>query len=592
MTLVYQAPTEDYAFLMRHVFGVEDAAEHEEILAAAARFFEQEIAPTNAAGDAAGCRFENGKVRVPEIFHPLFAAVRKAEWNKTADETGLPSTVHIAVKEFFSASNMALGLYFSLTSGARAVIERTGEAWMKTHITPRMSSAEWCGTMCLTEPHCGTDLRQMKTRATPLDDGSYAITGTKIFITGGDQDLTENIIHLVLAKLPDEDGNYHNDISTVALFLVPKVKVDPQTGATGTHNSMSTGGIESKMGIKGSATCVLNFDGAIGYRLGASRTTNEKGQSSKGANMSGMFDMMNNARLGTGLQGIALTERALQNTLAYAQERISGKALDPADQSSAVADPIISHPDIRRILLGMASFTEGARVLASWVSRLLNDEDNSGIENPAMVGALLTPVIKAYLSDRAFESLNAGLQVWGGHGFIADNGIEQLVRDSKILQLYEGANGVQAYDLIARKLKLAGGKPFQSLCSEMRAEAERNIGTDELALYSDHLNLSVDLIEQAANHLSSGETASAYDPAGAAYDFLTMFGTTAIAFMWLRSARAALAGKDKDLSQEFVQRKLVLARYWFERELPKTEMLSKLVHLPAHGLMELPAQAL
>ncbi|MCV6587320.1 MAG: acyl-CoA dehydrogenase family protein [Marinibacterium sp.] len=586
MSLSYRAPVADYAFLLRHVFAVDDVDDSLAALTAAARFFEQDIAPTNAAGDAAGCRFENGRVRVPDLFHPAYAALCAAGWQSTQDETGLPGVTHLAIKEFLAASNMALGLYVTLTSGARTVIRRTGAGWMQTHVVPRMASGDWCGTMCLTEPHCGTDLRRMTTRAEPRPDGSFAITGTKIFITGGDQDLTDNIMHLVLAKLPDDAGAYHDDISTVALFLVPRWQIDPETGQMGAENAMSTGGIETKMGIRGSATCTLRFDGATGYRLGASRATADSGAASRAANMSGMFDMMNTARLGTGLQAVALTERAVQNAADYARDRLAGQALDPADRGAGGADPIICHPDIRRVLLGMSAFAEGGRALVAWAGRLLQDQE-PGVAHGPLVGALLTPVIKAYLSDRGSDALGAAMQVWGGHGFITETGIEQLVRDARILQLYEGANGVQAHDLVTRKLRLGQGAAFASLLAEIRAEARAGARCLGLGPQVAALARAADLLEQAGTGLMAGQ---GYDLAGAAADFLTMTGHTVLALMWLKSARAAL-GAQGDLDPALVQRKRILARYWFERELPKTEYLGAVVALTAQGLMDLPAQA-
>ena len=607
----YAPPIDDYLFLLHEVLRVQtrdDIAGFADlepdltrpILEGAGDFLTGVWQPLNQVGDEEGCRLENGMVRTPTGFAEAYHAYCEAGWNRLgAPEAhggaGLPGVVSQAVYEMTSSANASLAHYPGLTNGACSSLALTGAPWMLQHVVPRMVSGDWCGTMCLTEPHCGTDLRLMSTRAVVQADGSYRITGTKIFISGGDHDLTENIIHLVLAKLPDENGRYSDDLATVNLFMVPKVVVEPDTGALGVRNGVNVGGIEKKMGLKGSATCVLNFDDAVGYRLGTTKTDAAPG--SKSAAMSGMFHMMNHARLGTGVGAIAAAEVAYQNCALYAQERRSGRGVSDAGRGDGAADPIIVHPDVRRMLLQQRSFVEGARAAALWVAELLHEEqagaEPAQRERAAGLGQLLTPVIKAYFSDRGFEAANAAVQVYGGHGYIHENGVEQFVRDARIFQLYEGSNGIQAFDLVARKLPMAGGRPVLAFLGEVERIADSAAGAStDLAGYAASLRRGGEAIEDAIGWLrrtapERGETLGA-----ASYDVLNLFGVVLIGAMWLRMAVVAekqLAAGEGDPA--FLRRKLVLARYWFEREMPAVEALLRRSQSGADGLMALAAEA-
>ncbi|HEX7759644.1 MAG TPA: acyl-CoA dehydrogenase C-terminal domain-containing protein [Caulobacteraceae bacterium] len=607
----YAPPVEDYQFLLHQVLRVQTRSDiagfadlepdfTRQILEGAGAFLAGEWQPLNQVGDEEGCRLENGVVRTPTGFAQAYRAYCEAGWNRlSAPEqfggAGLPGVIAHAVHEMASSANASLSHYPGLTNGACSSLTLTGAPWMLEHVVPRMVSGDWCGTMCLTEPHCGTDLRLMSTRAVPQADGSYKITGTKIFISGGDHDLSENIVHLVLAKLPGEDGRYSDDLATVTLFMVPKVMVDPETGTLGPRNGVQVGGIEKKMGLKGSATCVLNFDEAVGYRLGTTKANAAPG--SKSAAMSGMFHMMNHARLGTGLGAISAAEVAYQNSALYAQDRRSGRAASPAARTGGAADPIIVHPDVRRMLLQQRAFVEGARAAALWVAELLHEEqagaEPAQRERAAALGQLLTPVIKAYFSDRAFDAVNAAVQVYGGHGYIRENGVEQFVRDARIYQLYEGANGIQAFDLVARKLPADGGRAVAAFFEELEAviTAAARISAD-LAEYGSTLRRGRAAIEEVTNWMRTraperGETLGA-----ASYDVLNLFGVVLLGVLWLRMAATAqdqLAKGEGD--PVFLQRKLVLARYWFEREMPAVETLVHRIRSGPDGLMALAADA-
>ncbi|WP_332769311.1 acyl-CoA dehydrogenase C-terminal domain-containing protein [Phenylobacterium sp.] len=607
----YSPPIDDYLFLLHDVLRIQTRHDiagfadlepdlTRQILEGAGVFLREVWQPLNQVGDEEGCRLENGVVRTPTGFGEAYRGYCEAGWNRlSAPEAfggaGLPGVISQAVYEMSSSANASLAHYPGLTNGACSSLTLTGAPWMLEHVVPRMVSGEWCGTMCLTEPHCGTDLRLMKTLAVAQPDGSYRITGAKIFISGGDHDLTENIVHLVLAKLPDAEGRYSDDLATVNLFMVPKVLIDLKTGGSGVRNGVTVGSLEKKMGLKGSATCVLNFDDAVGYRLGETKTDAAPG--SKSAAMSGMFHMMNHARLGTGLGAVAAAEVAYQNSALYAQERRSGRAIAPADRTEAAADPIIVHPDVRRMLLQQRAFVEGARAAALWVAELLHEEQ-AGAEpaqrrRAAGLGQLLTPVIKAYFSDRGFEGTNAAVQVFGGHGYIRENGMEQFVRDARIYQLYEGSNGIQAFDLVARKLPSDGGATVTAFLDELRviaASAETCSAT--LDLYAGSLLRGVEAIEDVVTWLRQtaperGETLGA-----ASYDVLNLFGVVLVGAFWLRMAVVAetqLAAGEGD--PIFMRRKLVLARYWFEREMPAVDTFVRRAQSGADGLMVLAADA-
>lgn len=601
MPTKYKAPVEDYLFILHDVLKNETARplgammreDTSAILEQAARFFEQKWAPLDAVGDEHGCRLADGVVTTPPGYREGYAALRESGWNSvSAPEelggAGLPDLIGQAVREFSASACNSLGLYSGLTIGAHATVRRTGDAWMQEHVIPAMVEGRWSGTMCLTEPHCGTDLRLMKTKAVPNSDGTYKLSGTKIFISGGDHDLTENVIHLVLAKVPDEEGRIADDLSKVSLFLVSKLSIDTATGKLGARNGVVTAGIEHKMGLKGNATCTMAFEDAVAYRLGESKGV--AGQQRKSsAGMSGMFDMMNSARLGTGLQALASANRAYGYAADYARERLAGRAARPADRTGGPADPIIVHPDVRRLLLKQASFLEGGRALGIYVKTLLESEAEVAGVPQSLVGSFLTPVIKAFFSDRAFESANDAMQLMGGHGYIRENGVEQLVRDCRIFQLYEGANGVQAFDLAMRKLPTAEGKVLDAYISIIETSVARATATEQLRDFARGLTQGAQQLKTAGIWLTRAER-DPYDIGGSSYDFLNMVGITSIGLMWLRMATTAQALIAEGQDAPFLRRKIALARYWFERELPMVKALGSRLENGAASLMELAAE--
>jgi hypothetical protein len=450
-----------------------------------------------------------------------------------------------------------------------------------------MVSGEWTGTMCLTEPNCGTDLRLMKTRAVEQPDGSYRMTGTKIFISGGDHDMADNIIHMVIAKIPDENGHIANDLSTVNFFMVPKYLVS-EDGTLGAKNGVSTGGIEHKMGIKGNATAVLNFDDAIAWRLGPKPQAPKPGEKrSASAGMAGMFGMMNAARLGVGVQGIAIGEVASQNGIDYALTRRVGRALGGPKEPDQPADLEIVHPDVRRMLLHARSFVEGARAVAVWTSLNFSiaASDRPERDTTSLLADLMTPVIKAFFTDMGFEAANLAMQCYGGHGYIRDNGIEQFVRDGRINQIYEGANGVQALDLVGRKLGRKGGAAPLALFSLIGQWLADN-DNEELAPFVKPAQRGLDSLQQATMWLAQRGLANPNDAGAAATDYLRLMGIVTVGWMWARMAKlateklAANAG-----SAATYNSKVTLARAWMERMMPECPMLLERIQAGSDTIM-------
>ncbi len=601
MSTNYKAPVDDYVFLLHDVLAptaphaLESMARDDtrQVLEQAARFFEKVWAPLDGPGDEEGCHFDNGAVRTPSGYRAGYAALCEAGWNRVSvpEESGgagLPEVIGRAVGEFSTSACNALGLYAALTAEAHATLRRTGEPWMLEHIVPAMVAGRWAGTMCLTEPHCGTDLRLMKTRAVPQPDGSWRLSGTKIFISGGDQDLTENVVHLVLAKVPGEDGRISDDLSTVRLFLVPKRVVDPDSGMLGGSNGVVVAGIEHKMGLKGSATCTLSFEHALAYPL---RESSQPGGANRksSAGMSGMFDMMNLARLGTGMQALSSASRAYGHAANYARERLAGRAAKAEDRTGGTADPIVVHPDVRRLLLKQASFIEAARALALHVTALLGEPDEALRAKRNVIGSLLTPVVKAFFSDRSFESANDAMQLMGGHGYIRDNGVEQLVRDCRIFQLYEGANGVQGLDLVLRKLPAGGGQAIRDFLELVEQTAEEALSYKDMRAHGETLRRSTDAIRSCVGWFAD-PSRDAYDAGGSSHDFLTMVGIVACGWMWARMGIAAASKLVQTEDATFRERKMALCRYWFEREVPLVFALSNRVKTGAACLMDLPAE--
>jgi hypothetical protein len=596
---IYRAPVEDYRFLIhdfleaekhRDLPQFEDLAPDliDDILKNAGKFCEEVFQPINQSGDEEGCHFENGVVRTPKGFKEAYRAYSEGGWgglSAPAEHGGsnMPVVMSMAMGEMAMAANQSLAMYPGLTSAAYGALIATGADWMKQHLVPKMVSGEWAGTMCLTESGCGTDLRLMKTRAVEQPDGTYRITGTKIFISGGDQDLTDNIIHMVIAKIPDAEGKIHDDLSTVNFFMVPKFLVG-EDGTMGARNGVNAGGIEHKMGIKGQATCVLNFDNAIAWRLGPKPEPLKPGEKrSSSAGMAGMFGMMNAARLGVGVQGIAIGDVAYQNGYAYAHERRVGHALTGPVEPDQPADLEIVHPDVKRMLLHSRAFVEGGRALAAWTAFNMSVAQSKR-EDAAVSGFLadmMTPVLKSFCTDMGFEAANLAMQCYGGHGYIRDNGVEQFVRDGRINQTYEGANGVQAMDLVGRKLGRKGGAAPLALFGALNSWLAENEKDEALAPYTKGLKRSVENLQAATMWLAQNGIKNPNDAGAGASDYLRLMGITMLAWMWARMAKLSI-GKDTQFHKE----KLISARYWMERMVPECALLLERIQVGSTNLME------
>ena len=570
-----------YADLDRDVTGA--------ILEEAGRLARDVLAPLNASGDREGCRLENGVVRTPDGFPAAFEAMKVGGWpaidcDPAYGGQGLPYLMNTAVGEMFVSANMAFDMYQGLTHGAYSAIHTHGTAAQKATYLPKLVSCEWTGTMNLTEPHCGTDLGLMRTRAEPRDDGSYAITGQKIFISSGDHDLAENIVHLVLARAVGAPEG----IKGISLFIVPKVLVN-EDGTLGARNGVTVGALETKMGIHANATCVMDYDDATGWLLGDLH---------KG--MRAMFTMMNEARLGVGLQGYAVAAAAYQNAAAYARDRLQGRAVPSARDAVGAsgplpagplpADPLIVHADIRRSLMDQRAFAEGARAFTFWGAHLIDRGKGGDAEAEGLI-SLLTPVIKGFQTDRGFEMAVAAQQVFGGHGYVEGAGMSQFVRDARIAMIYEGANGVQALDLVGRKLGLDGGRhvmAFFGLLKRFVAE------TDDARMEGIVAALeagSKDMQAAAVYFMQNGPTRPEHALAGST-DFLHLTGHVCLGLMWARMAKVAHAALDAGTGdREFMEAKIATARYYMARQMPATALHRARIESGADTVMALPAEA-
>ncbi|MEW6311125.1 MAG: acyl-CoA dehydrogenase C-terminal domain-containing protein, partial [Pseudomonadota bacterium] len=534
------------------------------------------IAPLNRSGDEEGCRWQDGKVSTPTGYPEAYRLYAEGGWVGVGGDPayggmGMPKAISAQVEEMMNSASLAFGLYPMLTSGACLSIYAHASEALKQKYLPNMYAGVWAGSMCLTEPHAGTDLGMIRTRAEPQADGSYKVSGTKIFITGGEHDLTENIIHLVLAKLPDAPAGSRG----ISLFLVPKVLVN-EDGSLGERNALSCGSIEHKMGIQASATCVMNFDGATGWMVG---------EPNKG--LAAMFTMMNYERLGVGIQGLATGERSYQSAIEYARERIQSRApTGPVAQDKA-ADPIIVHPDVRRMLLTMKALNEGGRAFSTYVAMQLDiakfSEDTEARQRADALVALLTPVAKAFLTDLGLETTVHGQQVFGGHGFIREWGQEQLVRDCRITQIYEGTNGIQALDLLGRKVVGSGGELYRPFVEDIRAF----IGSAgaEMAEFTAPLEAALNNLDELTGWLLEEAKRSPNEIGAASVEYLHVFGYTAYAFMWALMAKAAM-GREGD---DFYQGKLATARFYFARLLPRIHSLTASVRAGSESLYLLEA---
>jgi butyryl-CoA dehydrogenase len=533
------------------------------VLEEAAKLCEEVLAPLNRSGDEEGCHYENGVVRTPKGFGDAYTLFRDGGWTSLAcapqyGGQGMPVSINALVEEMICASNMSFGMYPGLSHGAYKALHAFGSKELQDAYLPKLVDGTWSGTMCMTEPHCGTDLGQMRTRAVPQDDGSYRLTGTKIFISAGEHDLTENIIHLVLAKIPGGPKGTKG----ISLFLVPKF-LPNANGDPGERNSVRCGSIEHKMGIKASSTCVMNFDDAKGFLVG---------EEHKG--MKAMFTMMNTARLGVGVQGLGLAEAAYQGAVAYARDRLQGRALSGVKMPEKAADPIIVHPDVRRMLLTQRAYIEGCRALAMWTAKAIDTyrmhPDPVERTRADDFVAVITPVIKAFFTDMGFEATNIGVQVFGGHGYIRENGMEQLVRDARIAQIYEGANGIQGLDLIGRKMAAHAGRYMRTVFHPISEFVEANKANAELADFVGPLGKAFGRLQQGTMHVARSALARRDEAGAAATDYLRLFGLTVLAFMWARMAQASLPHADSD---PFHKAKVMTARFYMERLLPQTSAL-------------------
>jgi acyl-CoA dehydrogenase len=552
-------------------------------LGEAAKLAEQVLQPLNRSGDKEGCtRHADGSVTTPKGFKDAFKQYADGGWMGISAPSelggqGLPELMTSIVDEFMCSANMSFAMYPGLTQGAIAAIITHGTAEQKQAYLPKMIEGRWTGTMNLTEPQCGTDLGMLRTKAVKQPDGSYKITGTKIFISAGEHDLTENIVHLVLARIEGAPAG----IRGTTLFIVPKVLLNAD-GSLGSRNAVSCGSIEEKMGIHGNATCVLNYDGATGFLIG---------EENRGINA--MFTMMNSARLGVGVQGLALSEVAYQNAAAYAKDRLQGRAISGPKFPDKPADPIIVHPDVRRMLMTMRAFNEAARALVLWTALQGDIAHRSGDEKARQAAddhmGLLTPVIKAVLTDQGFANTVTAQQVYGGHGYIAEHGMEQFVRDSRIAMIYEGANGIQALDLVGRKLPKDGGRALQAFFGEVQAYLKEH-GDEAMKPYAAPLGAALGHLQQATMWLMQNALAKPDNAGAAATDYLQLFGLVALGYMWCRIAAAAKV-KLASGPSEVMNAKLVTARFFMERMLPETAAQLARVQSGAASLMELPAEA-
>jgi alkylation response protein AidB-like acyl-CoA dehydrogenase len=587
----YKAPLDDVRFLLNEVLDVEQLSRlpgYEEatpdllmsVLEEGGKLCEEVLQPLNQSGDAEGCRVENGQVFTPAGFKEAYQEFVSGGWPAMTGDPhyggqGLPHLTRFVFDEFLCSANLSFSMYPELGHGAAMTLEKWGAKELKDRFLAKMTDGTWGGTMCLTEAHAGTDLGIIHTKAVPNEDGSYAVTGQKIFISAGDHDLAENICHLVLAKLPGAPAGTRG----ISMFLVPKF-LDTPDGGVGDYNHVSCSSIEHKMGIKANATCVINFDESRGWLVG-----------DVNRGMKAMFTMMNGARLGVGMQGLGIAEVSYQNAVAYARDRVQGRALTGVKQPGAEADPIIVHADVRRMLLTMKGYVEGGRALAYWVGTLIDVEekhpDADARQEAGDLVALMTPIIKAYLTDTGFEAANLGLQVYGGHGYIREWGMEQFVRDARIAQIYEGTNGVQAMDLIGRKVPEGNGRLMRRFLKLVQEDLKAAAAEPALADLAKPLGEALRTLQETVMGVMQAAMKNPDEAGAAASDFLRLMGTVATGWMWLRMARVAqekLAAGAGD--QAFYEQKVRTARFFMTKLLPQVQALAASIKAGAAPVMD------
>ncbi|HET6536779.1 MAG TPA: acyl-CoA dehydrogenase C-terminal domain-containing protein [Sphingopyxis sp.] len=590
---VYRAPIQDHLFLLNevlhienysHLDGFDNAAPDmvEAVLNEAGKFCEEVLFPLNQSGDEEGCtRHEDGSVSTPKGFKEAYQQFCDAGWpllNQPVEfgGQGLPHVVGFSADEFRMSANQAFTMYPGLAQGAAAAIRVKASDELKAKYLPKIVSGEWGGTMNLTEPHCGTDLGLIRTRAAPNGDGSYAVTGTKIFISSGEHDLTDNIIHLVLAKTPDAPDS----VKGISLFIVPKFLIN-EDGSLGERNAVSCGSIEHKMGIRANVTCVMNYDGATGWMVG---------EENKG--LAAMFIMMNAARLGVGMQGLAQAEIAYQNAVEYAKDRRQGRALTGPQDPQEKADPLLVHPDVRRMLMDGKAMVEGLRALALWGALHVDLADVAETEEERQMAddlvSLLTPVIKGYGTDKGYDVATNAQQVFGGHGYIEEQGMSQYVRDARITMIYEGANGVQAMDLVGRKLAQNGGRAIQAFFAIVDQECGAAKGKPAIADLAGKLEKANGELKAATMWFMQNGMANPNNIGAGAHHYMHMLGHVALGLMWVRMAEAAQLALDEGRgSASFNEAKLVTARYFAERFLPDVGALRRKIEAGSETMMAL-----
>lgn len=591
---IYKAPIRDISFALREMFnynvirslpGYNDVTDDliDAVLQEGARFCENELFPLNHSGDKEGCHWNDGVVTPPKGFKEAYHKFIEGGWTSiSCDPTyggqGLPDSLEFMMEEMICASNLSFSLYPGLTRGAYTSIHAHGSDYLKNKYLPKLVDGSWTGTMNLTEPQCGTDLGLLRTKAVPQDDGTYRITGNKIWISSGEHDFTENIIHLVLARTPHAPEG----VKGISLFVVPKFLVN-EDGSLGARNGVKCTGLEHKMGIHASASCAMSYENAVGWLVGE-----------ENEGLPYMFTMMNTERIGVGLQGLGIGEIAYQNALAYARERLQSRSLAGAKYPDKPADPIIVHPDIRRMLLTMKSLNEGCRMMAAWIGHH-NDiahrvEDKEERQKADDFVQLMTPIVKAFFTDVAFENTNHAVQIHGGYGYTQDFGVEQYVRDARIAQIYEGTNGIQSLDLVGRKMSMFMGRYARTFFHPVQAFIEEHKNTADLAEFIEPLAKAFDRLQRAAITIAQKGLAAPEEAGAAATDFLTLFGHTALAYLWTRAvilSRTKLTGSEK----VFYQSKIETARFYMQKILPRTSTLFSTIMAGKSTLMAMDDEA-